>query len=230
MCIDNLVNTAKTKNDNKLKCFKSDGEKLKIGIMGGTFDPIHYAHLATAEFIRDKYNLDKILFIPSGNPPHKQKKKIVDKYDRYKMVILATRNNDDFIVSDIEIERDKKTYTIDTLRELNEKYPNAKIYFITGADAVCDIETWKDVEENFKLATFIAATRPGISLLRAQEKIENLIKKYDAKIISVYVPSLDISSTYIREQIKEGRSVRYLVPESVEKYINNKSLYKNGEE
>ncbi|MGL5348091.1 MAG: nicotinate-nucleotide adenylyltransferase [Peptostreptococcaceae bacterium] len=230
MCIDNLVNTAKTKNDNKLKSFESNGEKLKIGIMGGTFDPIHYAHLATAEFIRDKYKLDKILFIPSGNPPHKQKKKIVDKYDRYKMVVLATRNNDDFIVSDIEIEREKKTYTIDTLRELNEKYPNTKIYFITGADAICDIETWKDVEENFKLATFIAATRPGISLLRAQEKIENLTKKYGAKIISVYVPSLDISSTYIREQIKEGRSVRYLVPESVEKYINNNSLYKDGEE
>lgn len=230
MCIDNLVNTAKTKNDNKLKGFKSNDEKLKIGIMGGTFDPIHYAHLATAEFIRDKYKLDKILFIPSGNPPHKQKKNIVDKYDRYKMVILATRNNDDFIVSDIEIEREKKTYTIDTLKDLKKVYPNAKIYFITGADAICDIETWKDVEQNFKLATFIAATRPGISLLRAQEKIENLTKKYGAKIISVYVPSLDISSTYIREQIKEGKSVRYLVPESVEKYIINKSLYKDGEE
>lgn len=230
MSIDNLFDTAKYKNDNKHEYFENNNNKIKIGIMGGTFDPIHYAHLATAEFIRDKYKLDKILFIPSGNPPHKQKKNVVDKYDRYNMVILATRNNDDFIVSDIEIERDKKTYTIDTLRQLKQKYPNAQIYFITGADAICDIETWKDVEENFKLATFIAATRPGISLLRAQEKIENLKNKYSANIISVYVPSLDISSTYIREQIKEGRSVRYLVPESVEKYINKKNLYKNGDQ
>lgn len=230
MSIDNLVNVAEERNNYKLEAFRKNNRKMKIGIMGGTFDPIHYAHLATAEFIRDKYKLDKILFIPSGNPPHKQKNNIGNRYDRYKMVTLATRNNEDFIVSDIEIERNKKTYTIDTLRYLKETYSNVDIYFITGADAICDIESWKDVEENFKLATFIAATRPGISLLRAQEKIENLIKKYSANIISVYVPSLDISSTYIRDQIKEKKSVRYLVPESVEKYIHQNKLYKDGEE
>lgn len=230
MSINNLVITSQQRNIDKLEMFRKNNQKIKIGIMGGTFDPIHYAHLATAEFIRDKYKLDKIIFIPSGNPPHKQEYKVADKYDRYKMVMLATRNNENFIVSDIEIERNKKTYTIDTLRELKRKYINADIYFITGADAICDIESWKDVEENFKLATFIAATRPGISLLRAQEKIENLIKKYSANIISVYVPSLDISSTYIRDQIKEKKSVRYLVPESVEKYIHENKLYKDGEE
>lgn len=230
MSIDDLVITAKDKNIDKLEMFRKNNQKIKIGIMGGTFDPIHYAHLATAEFIRDKYKLDKIIFIPSGNPPHKPVYKVADKYDRYKMVMLATRNNEDFIVSDLEIERNKKTYTIDTLRELKIKYSNADIYFITGADAICDIESWKDVEENFKLATFIAATRPGISLLRVQEKIENLIKKYSASIISVYVPSLDISSTYIRDQIKEKKSVRYLVPESVEKYIHQNKLYQDGED
>lgn len=229
MSIDNLIKEAEIKNTVKLENFKKNNEEIKIGIMGGTFDPIHYAHLATAEFIRDKYRLDKILFIPSGNPPHKLSN-VTNKYDRYKMVTLATMNNDDFIVSDLEIKKNEKTYTIDTLRYLKGKYKNIDIYFITGADAICDIETWKNVSENFKLATFIAATRPGISLLRAQKKIEKLTKKYNANIISVYVPSLDISSTYIRNQLKENRSVRYLVPEDVEKYIYNNKLYKDGDE
>lgn len=198
----------------------------KIGIMGGTFDPIHYAHLATAEFIRIKYQLDKILFIPSGNPPHKTNRTIIDKYHRYNMVLLSTMTNEKFEVSSIEIDKDEKTYTVDTLRQLNIIYPDSELYFITGADAICDIESWRDVEENFKLATFIAATRPGISLLKAQDKIEKLREKYNANILTIYVPSLDISSTYIREQIKENNSVRYLIPENVEKYIHEKLLYK----
>lgn len=198
----------------------------KIGIMGGTFDPIHYAHLATAEFIRIKYQLDKILFIPSGNPPHKTNRTIIDKYHRYNMVLLSTMTNEKFEVSSIEIDKDEKTYTVDTLRQLNIIYPDSELYFITGADAICDIESWRDVDENFKLATFIAATRPGISLLKAQDKIEKLREKYNANILTIYVPSLDISSTYIREQIKENNSVRYLIPENVEKYIYEKLLYK----
>lgn len=229
MRINDLVNKAQLENNLKLDKFTKEKRKIKVGIMGGTFDPIHYAHLATADFIRDKYKLDKILFIPSGNPPHKGEN-VTDKYDRYNMVLLATCRNEDFLVSDIEIERNKKTYTIDTLRYLKETYDNAEIYFITGADAICDIENWKDVKENFKLAKFIAATRPGISLLKAQEKIETLIKKYRADIISVYVPSLDISSTYIRDQLKEGKSVRYLMPESVEEYMSKNKLYKCGDE
>jgi nicotinate-nucleotide adenylyltransferase len=223
MNIDLLVKESIKENLNKNK--KRSSLK-RIGIMGGTFDPIHFAHLATAEFIRIKYNLDKILFIPSGNPPHKTHRTIIDKYHRYNMVLLSTMTNENFEVSSIEIDRNEKTYTVDTLRELKIIYPDTEFYFITGADAICDIESWKDVEENFKLATFIAATRPGISLLKAQDKIEKLINKYNAEILTVYVPSLDISSTYIREQIKENHSIRYLIPESVEKYIQEKGLYK----
>ena len=228
MTINNLVNEYFIVNQEKLKKFKNESNNIKIGIMGGTFDPIHCAHLAIAEFIRDNYKLDKILFIPSGNPPHKNQD-ITDKYDRYNMVLLSTINNDDFIVSDIEVKRDDKTYTIDTLKNLKQIYKDAEIYFITGADAICDIETWKDVEGNFKLANFIAATRPGISLLIANEKIKELKDKYSANIETVYVPSLDISSTYIREQLNKNKTIRYLVPELVNEYIYNKKLYSSGE-
>lgn len=229
MRIEDIVNTSILKNNEKMEQFNKSAHNLKIGILGGTFDPIHYAHLATAEFIRNRYNLDKVIFIPSGNPPHKLWS-ITDKQYRFEMVVLATANNENFVVSDMEIKKDGKTYTIDTLRELKKTYPTCELFFITGADAICDIEDWKDVAENFKLATFIAATRPGISLLRAQDYIEKLEKKYDAKIINVYVPSLDISSTYIRSQLNLDRSVRYLIPDNVELYIREKGLYKCGVE
>lgn len=229
MRIDELVLKARDKNNIKSNFHKTGNEKINIGIMGGTFDPIHYAHLATAEYIRETYNLDKILFIPTGNPPHKSKLR-TDKEDRYNMVLLATNNNDNFVVSDIEINRKTRTYTVDTLKELHKIYKNANIYFITGADAICDMETWKNVGENFELATFIAANRPGISTNEAKEKIESLKVKYDAKIRSVNVPSLDISSTYIREHINEGKSIKYLIPEDVEAYIYEKKIYTNGDE
>ena len=229
MRINDILHKSILKNNEKLANFMDNADKLKIGILGGTFDPIHYAHLATAEFIRCKYNLDKVIFIPSGNPPHKFWN-ITDKKNRYNMVLLATVKNENFVVSDMEIEKNGKTYTVDTLRELKRMYPTCELFFITGADAICDIEAWKDVAENFKLATFIAATRPGISLLRAQDYIEKLEKKYNAKIINVYVPSLDISSTYIRDQLKQGKSVRYLIPENVETYIKEKCLYNYGVE
>ena len=229
MRIDELVLKAKNFNNLKSNFHKMGNENVNIGIMGGTFDPIHYAHLATAEYVRETYNLDKILFIPTGNPPHKSKLR-TDKKDRYNMVLWATMNNDDFVVSDMEINRNTRTYTIDTLKELHKIYPNANIYFITGADTICDMESWKNVGENFELATFIAANRPGINSNEAKMKIERLKSRYDANIRSVNVPSLDISSTYIRNHIKNGKSIKYLIPECVESYIYEKKIYTNGVE
>ena len=229
MSIYDLVIESKFYNNDKIADFENNYDGLRVGVLGGTFDPIHYAHLATVEFIRCKYKLDKIIFMPSGDPPHKLWN-ITNNYDRYNMVLLAVAKNKDFIAFNTEIEKKGKTYTVDTLRHLKKNYPGAEFFFITGADAICDIEEWKDVEENFRLATFIAATRPGISLLRAQDQIEKLETKYNANIISVYVPSLDISSTYIRDQLKRGNSVRYLVPENVERYIYEKNLYGVGDE
>ncbi len=212
------------RNDEKLKMFRESGEKMKLGVMGGTFNPIHNAHLATAEFIRDKYDLDKVVFIPTGDPPHK--KNVLDKKHRYNMVVLSTFKNDDFFVSDFEITSDSNnTYTVDTLKHLEETYPNEELYFITGSDAVNQMESWKDFQENFKYAKFIAAIRPGIDLLETQENITRYRECYFADIDMVYVPSLEISSTYIRSRVKSQKSIKYLVPSRVEEYINKYNLY-----
>lgn len=229
MDIKNLVKKAEGINLSKLQEFKQESKKMKIGIMGGTFNPIHYAHLLTAEFIREKYELDKIVFIPSGNPPHK-KNNILNKYDRYNMVSIAVMDNENFLISDIEVKKEQKTYTIDTLRYIKSNYSNLAIYFITGADAIYDIESWKDVKENFEIATFIAATRPGISNEKFQEKIKALKNKYNANIISIGVPALDISSTYIRNQLENNNSIKYLVSEGVYRYIHSNNLYRDGEQ
>ncbi len=192
--------------------------------MGGTFNPIHNAHLATAEFIRDKYGLDKVVFIPTGDPPHK--KDILNKEHRYNMVVMSTLKNDDFFVSDYEIAlKGETSYTIDTLRYIEKTYPNDEIYFITGSDAVNQMESWKEFQENFKRARFIAAIRPGIDLLETQENIERYRDDYCANIEMVYVPSLEISSTYIRSRVKARKSIKYLVPSRVEEYIRKFDLY-----
>ena len=212
------------KNEEKLKTFKESNKKMKLGIMGGTFNPIHNAHLATAEFIRDKYGLDKVVFIPTGDPPHKTN--ILDKEHRFNMVVMSTLKNDDFFVSDYEISSEKATnYTVDTLRYIDETYPNEEIYFITGSDAVNQMESWKEFQENFRHAKFIAAIRPGIDLLETQENIERYRNDYSADIDMVYVPSLEISSTYIRARVKSGKSIKYLVPGRVEEYIRKYNLY-----
>ncbi|MDR0880683.1 MAG: nicotinate-nucleotide adenylyltransferase [Clostridioides sp.] len=221
-----LVKSSILINDEKLERLNDKNEKFKLGIVGGTFDPIHNAHLAMVEFVRTKFNLDFVLFIPSGTPPHKMSIS-TDKHDRYNMVLLATASNEYFAVSDYEVKAEKRSYTVDTLKDMKKIYSLSDIYFITGADAICTIEEWKDARGILESATFIATTRPGIGLLRAQETIEKLNKKYNANIISVYVPSLDISSTYIRDQLLDGKSVKYLIPSCVEEYIYQNCIYKN---
>ena len=201
-------------------------DKMKIGIMGGTFDPIHYGHLATAEAVRKKYGLEKVLFIPSGNPPHKTDRDITSKSHRYNMSILATVSNDFFEVSDVEIQKDRLSYTVDTLLELSKKNPNAEYYLIMGADAFCDIETWSRVEKLFELSKVVGATRPGIDMDDFKRNIAKIQQKYKTQILHVHVPSLDISSTDIRDRIKYGMTIKYLLPENVEKYIYKYNLYR----
>ncbi len=198
----------------------------KIGLMGGTFDPIHYGHLVLAEQIRTQFKLDMVYFIPVGIPPHKQNKNISSSKDRYFMTVLATITNPNFAVSKIEIEDDKVSYTVNTIKKFQaEIEKDAELYFITGADAIYELETWKNVEELLGLCNFIGASRPGIDREKLQEKISVLNEKYNANIIETTVPALAISSTDIRERIKEGKSIKYIVPESVEYYIHKNNLY-----
>jgi len=198
----------------------------KYGIMGGTFDPIHVGHLVIAEEIRWKFNLDKVIFVPAGNPPHKDISKITSGEHRYRMTLLATISNSYFDVSTIELEKQGITYTIDTIKELKSLCKNnTEFYFITGADSILELSTWKDVDQLLSMCNFVAATRPGFQLSKIETKVKELESKYNKCIYTVSTPALQISSTDIRNRIREGRPVKYLLPESVEAYIKKHKLY-----
>lgn len=199
----------------------------RVGIMGGTFDPIHQGHLVTAEAVRSEFNLNKVVFVPSGQPPHKKGQIISDKEHRYIMTVLATAANPYFEVSRTEIERPGESYAIDTVRYFKSIImPGAELFFITGADAIMEIVNWKEVEELFESCTFIAATRPGVDLGEMRNKLlKKLSKKNIKKIIPIEVPAMAISSTDIRRRVKNKSTIKYLVPESVENFIHKNDLY-----
>ncbi len=201
--------------------------EYRLGIMGGTFDPIHYGHLVTAEQAREALGLDLVLFMPAGSPAFKQGSNVTDAEHRYAMTLLATAANRAFDASRFEIDREGVTYTIDTLKALREFYPqNVKLFFITGADAILEIMTWRDAEHMAELATFIAATRPGYDINQACERVERSGISFDVRYIEI--PALAISSTNIRNRIRDGKSVRYLTSESVIGYITKNQLYNTG--
>lgn len=208
--------------------FECKTGRCKIGIMGGTFDPIHFGHLVLAEEIRNNFGLEKIFFVPVGTPPHKGEHAITDKALRYSMTLLASMSNPNFEVSKIEIESEEVSYTINTIKKIKERLNNddVEIYFITGADAIMAIESWKDYRELLTLCSFIGATRPGIHAEHLEEKIEYLRKTYGASIHLTHIPGLAISSTDIRNRVQEGRSFKYLLPEAVESFIIKNDLYR----
>ena len=199
----------------------------KIGIMGGTFDPIHIGHLVAAEAVRLEYQLDKVIFIPAGNPPHKQNSKITPAMHRFVMTVMATYSNPDFLVSAIEIERSGPSYTVDTVEALIEQYGHeTEFYFITGVDAAQDLKTWHRIDKLLDMCYFIAAARPGCI-----STFDNIIKDFGCKghqrIHRLATPELEISSTDIRERVRTGKSIKYIVPESVENYILKEGLYRD---
>jgi nicotinate-nucleotide adenylyltransferase len=201
-------------------------QHLRIGVSGGTFDPIHFGHLIAAEHIRDSFKLDKLLFIPSGVPPHKNNAMIASAEDRFNMVAMAVKSNPYFEASSLEISRQGYTYSVDTLLQLREKYgSNVQIYFIIGADVVLDLLTWRDIEKVFGLCEFIATLRPGYKNDQLLKRIEFLKLNYMAKIHTADIPLIEISSTKVRKSIEKGKSIKYLVPDDVENYISNKGLY-----
>lgn len=204
-----------------------EGSKTnRIGIMGGTFDPIHYGHLVAAEVARSEFGLNKVIFIPAGSPPHKQQKDITDPEHRYAMTVLATSSNPGFEASRLEVDKDGLTYTFDTVKDLKRIYgEDTEIYFITGADAVLELLTWYRIRELLTLCKFIAVTRPGFDKRDLEQKIGEISSEYNGEIICIEVPLLAISSTDIRERLKKGKTIKYLLPEAVEKYIRENSLY-----
>jgi nicotinate-nucleotide adenylyltransferase len=187
----------------------------RLGVMGGTFDPIHHGHLVAASEVASAFNLDGVLFVPTGEPW--QKSKVTDGEHRYLMSVIATASNPRFTVSRVDIDRDGPTYTIDTLKDVQKAFPEAELFFITGADAIKQILQWKDVEQIWPLAHFVAVTRPG-HLLELPPAPEGAISVLE-------IPALAISSTDVRSRVAEGNPVWYLVPDGVVQYIGKHNLY-----
>lgn len=196
--------------------------------MGGTFDPIHYGHLVAAEGARYQFKLDKVVFIPAGRPPHKMAHEISPARHRIMMTLLAIQSNPYFTFSSIEVERPGPSYTVDTVHDMRRCFPDAEIYFITGADAVLEILNWRRVEELLSLCFFVAATRPGFRLENLQQRLGALPEHLLRRIYTMEVPALAISSTDIRRRVREGRPIKYLLPETVERYIYRAGLYRDG--
>ncbi|WP_407566576.1 nicotinate-nucleotide adenylyltransferase [Streptomyces sp. 184] len=195
--------------------------RRRLGVMGGTFDPIHHGHLVAASEVAARFHLDEVIFVPTGEPWQKSDKAVSPREDRYLMTVIATASNPQFSVSRIDIDRDGPTYTIDTLRELHGLEPEAELFFITGADALSQIFTWRGAEELFALAHFIGVTRPGHRLHDPGLP--------EGRVSLVEVPALAISSTDCRERVARDEPVWYLVPDGVVRYINKRRLYHDGD-
>lgn len=192
--------------------------KKKLGILGGTFDPIHMGHLVLAEQVREQFQLDRVIFIPSASPPHKTEEELSSANHRFEMTKLALEGNRYFFVSDIELKREGLSYTVETLRRLKELYNDSEIYFLTGSDVLDEITTWKDPEEIYKLAKVVIAVRPGFDKLDPEDH-------FAQKSIIARITGVNISSTQIREKVRKGESIKYLVPSKVEEYIKKRNLY-----
>jgi nicotinate-nucleotide adenylyltransferase len=191
--------------------------RRRIGIMGGTFDPIHHGHLVAASEAQANFGLDEVVFVPTGQPWQKAHRRVAAAEHRYLMTVIATAANPHFSVSRVDIDRGGPTYTVDTLRDLATEYPDADLYFITGADALAEIFTWRDADDMFSMAHFIGCTRPGFSIDRAALPPE--------KATLLEIPALAISSTECRDRRAAGKPVWYLVPDGVAQYIAKYDLY-----
>lgn len=196
----------------------------RIGIFGGSFNPIHMGHLIVAEEIRNALELDKVIFIPAGSPPHKLQSNLASAEDRYNMVKLAIQNNPGFEISSMEIERKGKSYSFDTLTELKNQCKDIDMHFIIGFDTLKELHTWRNIQGIFNIVSFAVANR-GNEAIEIKQWIEERKKAYGGVIEYVPIPDIQISSTDIRKRIMDGRSIRYLVPESVEEYIKARGLY-----
>ena len=191
----------------------------KIGVMGGTFDPVHHGHLVAASEVADRFALDEVIFVPTGRPWQKTARDVSPAEDRYLMTVIATASNPRFSVSRVDVDRDGPTYTADTLADLHATMPDAQLFFITGADALQQILSWRKVDELFRYAHFVGVTRPGYELADGHLP--------QGSVTTVEVPAMAISSSECRARVGAGRPVWYLVPDGVVQYISKRSLYLN---
>lgn len=197
------------------------GAKRRIGVMGGTFDPIHHGHLVAASEVAHRFGLDDVVFVPTGEPWQKRDRPVSPAEDRYLMTVIATAANPRFSVSRVDVDREGPTYTVDTLRDLLQQNPGAELFFITGADALEKILTWRGWEEMFEYATFVGVSRPGFELSDTHLKQID-----DERVHLLEIPALAISSTECRRRAAYGAPVWYLVPDGVVQYIVKRNLYR----
>ena len=198
----------------------TNGTGRRLGVMGGTFDPIHHGHLVAASEVADFLGLDEVVFVPTGQPWQKGGRKVAPAEDRYLMTVIATASNPRFSVSRVDIDRPGETYTIDTLRDLRaERGAGAEFFFITGADALAKMISWRDADELFKLAHFVGCTRPGHRLTLSDLPSD--------RVSLLEIPALAISSTECRERVRGGHPIWYLVPDGIVQYISKRGLYRD---
>jgi nicotinate-nucleotide adenylyltransferase len=196
------------------------GRRRRLGVMGGTFDPIHHGHLVAASEVQSVFDLDEVVFVPTGQPWQKDDREVSPAELRYLMTVVATASNPHFTVSRVDVDRPGPTYTIDTLRDLREQYPDTDLFFITGADALAQILSWKAVDELFELAQFVGVNRPGHELSGDGLPAE--------RVSLMEVPAMAISSTACRQRVRAGEPVWYLVPDGVVQFIAKYRLYRPG--
>ena len=195
----------------------------RVGVMGGSFNPIHIGHLVTADEARYTFSLDEVIFVPAGRPWQKESGDVAPAEHRYMMCVIATSPEPTFRVSRLEIDRPGPTYTLDTLKALKSERPGDELFFITGADAILQILTWKDPEAVLREARFIAATRPGYDLDRLEKELPAGLED---RVAIMEIPALAISSTDVRLRAREGRPIRHLLPTGVAEYIEKNGLYR----
>jgi len=196
-------------------------QRKRLGVMGGTFDPIHHGHLVAASEVQAWFDLDEVVFVPTGQPWQKTEREVSPAEDRYLMTVIATASNPRFSVSRVDLDRSGPTYTVDTLQDVRaERGPEWDLYFITGADALEQILSWRDHDELFALAHFVGCTRPGHTLSSAGLP--------EGKVTLIEVPALAISSTECRVRVGQGEPIWYLVPDGIVQYISKRGLYAVG--
>lgn len=197
---------------------------MKLGVMGGTFDPIHNGHLVAASEVADLFDLDEVIFVPTGEPWQKEGRRVSPAEDRYLMTVIATASNPRFSVSRVDIDRGGRTYTKDTLHDLRNLYPDSELFFITGADALASILSWQDWEDLFSISKFIGVSRPGYDL-DGQHIVAAIDKLPEDALHLVEIPALAISSSDCRARAARSRPIWYLVPDGVVQYVSKRKLY-----